>query len=353
MSYKKVVFLFGGLGAEHEVSIATAKAALPTFEDEFELLPVFITKGGMWCVTESYVPAKDAWAVADKLMTQPGTISEVALDEIEATDPYVVFIGLHGEFGEDGTVQALLTARGLAFTGSDAEASALAMDKPRVFELLQNEDVTVPEFLEITATTPQTDIFAFADFRGFPIVVLPADKGSSVGVSIVKNRDDLAEALTLAKHHSERVLITSYIAGRELSCGILAISATTAVPLPPTEIIPNAGHDFFDYDAKYTAGEATEVTPADLPESITKHAQDIAKKVHLLVGADGYSRVDMILGHDSKLYVLEINTLPGMTPTSIIPQQAKAYGLTFGQLLTTICTNVDRSDKDFVTALND
>lgn len=350
---KKVVFLFGGPGAEHEVSVLTAKAAMPEFEDEFELLPVFITKGGMWVVAEEYVAASQAWDLAQNLINETGTISEVALDAIEATDPYVVFIGLHGEFGEDGTIQTLLESRGLAFTGSDAEASTLSLDKPKVLELLQNEDILVPEFLEVTESTPDTDIFAFADFRKFPLVVLPADRGSSVGTSIVKNRDELVEAIALAKEFSDKVLVSSYVAGRELSCGVLAISATSAVPLPPTEITPNNNHDFFDYDAKYIAGESTETTPANLSESITKEVQDLAKKVHLLVGADGYSRIDMILGEDSKLYVLEINTLPGMTQTSLLPQEAKAYGLTFGQLLTTICTNVDHSANDYVTATSD
>ncbi len=349
MTDKKVVFIFGGPSAEHEVSLATAKSTLPAFEDEFLLLPVFITKDTKWVVAEDFVPASEAWSVAEKLLDQPGTIADVALESIERHDPMVVFLGLHGEFGEDGTIQSLLEARGFLYTGSDSEASALAMDKPKVLELLQNEDIMVPEFLEITSDIPESEITDFAQFHQYPLVVMPADRGSSVGVTIAHTAEELNAGLAKAREFSPRVLITKYITGMEITCGLLATSKTDLVMLPVTEIVPNESHAFFDYDAKYVAGESEDITPARITPELTEKVQHLAKKVHHLVGADGYSRVDMIIDADGTPYVLEINTLPGMTPTSLIPQEAKAAGYTFGQLLTIICTNVDRSAKDVIT----
>jgi D-alanine-D-alanine ligase len=348
---KKVVFLFGGPGTEHEVSVATAKSALPNFAADYTLLPVFISKENKWVVANNYVSPGEAWATAQKLMTQSGLPNDIALDEIEKNDPYVVFIGLHGTFGEDGTVQTLLEARGLTFTGSDAEASALAIDKPKVLQILQDENILAPEFLELDHFTQESEILDFVHFHGLPVVTLPADNGSSVGVTIVKNENDLQSAIKHASHYGERVLLTKYIAGREVSCGALITNKTDLTALPPTELIPVKGHDFFDYDAKYTPGATQEITPPkDMDDDVVLQIQTIAKKVHHILSADGYSRTDMIIDKDNKIYVLELNTLPGLTQTSILPQQARAYGLSFTELLTTLCENADRSAKDYITA---
>lgn len=344
-----IIFLFGGPGVEREVSVATAKAAMPAFPDDYKIKPVFITPDQKWVVAETYVSPDQAWSVAEGLLSKNGVPEAMALEDIEQTAPSLVFIGLHGEYGEDGVIQAILETRGLPFTGSGAEASALAIDKPKVFQLLQDEGILVPEFLELTPDVPPADIQAFIDFQELPIVVLPADRGSSVGVTIVRDAADLDAAIAAAKQVSERVMLTKYIPGREFSAGVLVTSATEVTPLPPTELIWGAGHDFFDYDAKYRAGETQEVTPPDLPLETIKRLQGLALQVHRLVTADGYSRVDMILDSNNMVYVLEINTLPGLTPTSILPQEAKVHGLSFTQLLAAICQNVDRSDKDYLT----
>ncbi|HEY1074743.1 MAG TPA: D-alanine--D-alanine ligase [Patescibacteria group bacterium] len=349
MSEKKVTFLFGGPGSEREVSVATAKSALPSFDDQFRIQPVFITPDRRWVVSENYVAPGEAWDVAMRLMTQSAVPSDIALETIETSSPDVVFIGLHGEYGEDGTVQALLEARGLAYTGSNSEASALAMDKPKVLQILQDEDLLVPEFLEVTPEVTPSDVQAFADFNGYPLVVLPADRGSSVGVTIVKQSEDLDSAIEQARTKSDRVMVTKYIAGQEVSCGLLVTDKNELTALPVTDLNPIEGHDFFDYDAKYLAGECDEVTPSRLPEDVQTNVQEIARKVHQLLGADGYSRVDMIVTPNHEVYVLELNTLPGMTQTSIIPQQAKVHGLSFSELLATICNNIDRSNEDYLT----
>lgn len=331
------------------MSVATAKSALPSFSDEFIVQPVFITLDRKWVVAESFVPASKAWEVANKLMSHVGLPSDIALEIVESASPDVIFIGLHGEYGEDGTVQALLEARGLVYTGSNSEAAALAMDKPKVLQILQDEDVLVPEFLEITPEVTSSDIQAFADFNGYPLVVLPADRGSSVGVSIVKQSEDLDAAIEQAKKQSDRVMLSKYIAGQEVSCGLLVTDKNELTTLPVTDLNPVAGHDFFDYDAKYLAGECDEVTPSLLPEDVQANVQTTARKVHQILGTDGYSRVDMIVTPNHEVYVLELNTLPGMTETSIIPQQAKVHGLSFSELLATICNNIDRSNEDYLT----
>lgn len=349
MTGKKVTFLFGGPGDEHEVSCLTAKSALPAFEDRFVLKPVFITKAGRWVVADNFVPAPRAWTSAEALQTKLGVPMEMALNELDEDIPDIVFIGLHGRLGEDGTLQTFLDAQGLIYTGSDAEASALAIDKPRVLELLQNEGIDVPEFLEVSSATPSSAAEDFALFHQLPLVILPADSGSSVGVRIIRESGHLAEAIKEARKYSRRVLITKYIPGREVSGGVLATGEAEIVALPPTMLIPSSKHQFYDYEAKYTPGETKEVTPPEMDQEIVGEIRNLARRVHLLVGADGYSRTDMIVAPDGKIFVLEINTLPGLTATSIIPQQAKAYGLTFGQFLTTICDNVDRSGQDFLT----
>jgi D-alanine-D-alanine ligase len=349
---KKIVFLFGGPGDEHEVSVATAKSAIPSFEDQFVVLPVFINKDNQWNVSKEYCEPKDAWIIAESLMEDRGINQEVALDEIEKSDPYVVFIGLHGRFGEDGTIQTLLEARGLAYTGSDAEASALAIDKPKVLQILQDEDILTPEFLEVHSATPESNIRDFTSYHGFPVVILPADSGSSVGVTIVKNENDIMPAIEKARTSSGSVMLSQYIKGREVSTGVLVTGSNELVCLPPTELIPTEGHDFFDYEAKYLPNATKELTPAPMDEAVINQIQALAKQIHHLVSADGYSRTDMIVGDNNAIYVLEINTLPGLTATSILPQQAQVYGLSFGELLTVICNNVDRTSPEYMTALS-
>jgi D-alanine-D-alanine ligase len=349
---RKVAFIFGGPGHEHEVSCATAKSALPKFNAGFRVCPIFIHKDRKWVVHDGYVDPADAWEIAESLQTMPGLPADVALDEIDARAPDCVFIGLHGEYGEDGTIQAILESRGMPYTGSDADASALAIDKPKVLQLLQDEGISVPDFLELVRALGGKDAKEFIDFHGYPVVILPADSGSSIGVHLVRNQEELDSALNHAWKQSERCMISNYISGQEVSCGLLVTGKTTLIALPPTQILPSSGHDLFDFEAKYTTGETEEITPPRMDGSIIEKIQFTAKRVHQLVGADGYSRVDMIIC-DGEPYVLEINTLPGLTSTSILPQEASAVSISFSQLLTYICDAVDTSGSNYATAVTD
>lgn len=344
-----VAFLFGGPGDERDVSLATAKRAMPSFPDGYQIKPVYITHDRQWVPAESYVVADRAWANATPLMAKSGIPAEIALDELERERPDVVFIGLHGEYGEDGTVQALLEARGLTFAGSQSAASALALDKPKIFQLLQDEAITVPEHLEVTAAVLDGDVEDFVRFHGLPVFILPATSGSSVGVKKITDQTQLMPGLTAARDRYDRLVVSKAIEGREVSCGTLVVGSDELVALPPTELVPSPNHQFFDYDDKYVAGETREITPAPMASDVLKRIQALALRVHKLIGADGYARVDMIVSDDGHITVLEINTLPGLVATSILPQQAAAQGIPYGELLATICVNA-KPAPEYLTA---
>ncbi len=346
---KKIIYLFGGPGAEHAVSIAAAQHTLPSFPEQFSILPVFITKERQWVAGQEFIPGEKAWQESLALRDKKGLPADVVIDHIEVLQPDLFFIGLYGEYGEDGTVQTILETRGLLHTGSDAEASALAINKPKVLQILQDEGINVPDFLAITADSIDNDSISFCDYVGYPVVLLPAEGGSSVDTALIHNQVELAAKLKELRPKYDHLLLSKHLAGREISCGVLVTSDNKLTTLPPTEIKLPPSQPLFDYDAKYTPGKTEEITPAPLPSEIGDEIKNLAYRVHQLVGADGYSRTDFIL-HNNKPYVLEINTLPGLTATSILPQQALAKGISFPELLTLICSNVDQTQAEYLTA---
>jgi len=267
---------------------------------KYEVLPVLINKDGSW----------------------PVDIDDLA-DEVD-----IAFIALHGEYGEDGTVQEVLREAGIPFTGSDVLPSALGMNKILSSRLLMSQGVSVPRFVVVHKHEKSIDPF---DHFGFPVVVKPADRGSSVGVSVVRGPEELYVALQNAFRLSKDAIIQEYIPGHEVTCNVLDDGLGDVVPLPVIEIIPRSG-GMFDYDAKYTPGASDEIVPARLSDEGTELVQRAAVAAHRAVGASGVSRTDMIIGEDGELYVLEINTIPGMTSTSLLPKAAEAHGLTLQDL---------------------
>ena len=241
----------------------------------------------------------------------------------------VALIILHGPFGEDGTVQGMLDLLGIPYQGSGVLGSALAMNKTIAKYLYQQAGLPVPPFVVVdhNADVVTGDIVSQL---GLPIVVKPVEGGSSVGMSIVKTEQDLADAVGKALKYDASVLLEAYIEGVELTGGVLGNDVVEALPL--IEIVPNKDHEFFDYEAKYVAGITKEICPARVDQQITEKAQDYARRAHRALSCRGYSRTDMIL-KDGELFVLETNTIPGMTATSLFPQAAKAGGLSFSQLL--------------------
>ena len=296
-----VAVLMGGPSAEHEVSLASGEVVTKSLDSEkYDTFPVIITRGGEWTI-----PIEEVRDKAD-----------------------IAFIALHGEYGEDGTVQELLHEAEVPYTGSDMFSSALAMNKIISARLLSSHGIKVPRFVSVHKHEKVVDPF---DHFGYPIVVKPANRGSSVGMTIVRNLEELYPALRKAFGFSRDVIIQEYVPGHEVTCPVIDDGLGDVVPLPVVEIVPRSGGSF-DYHAKYTPGATDEITPARLSEEGTEIVQRTAVAAHRAVGASGLSRTDMIIGDDGDLYVLEVNTIPGMTSNSLLPKSAQAYGLTLAEL---------------------
>jgi len=236
---------------------------------------------------------------------------------------------LHGPYGEDGTVQGLLELLDIPYQGSGVMGSAVAMNKVATKKMYELAGLPVPAYI----VSSRGDVIEPGEVEkriGFPVVVKPAEAGSSVGMSIVKEKDMLKPAMDKAFEHGNTILLEAYIEGVELTAGVLGNETLEALPL--IEIIPNEEYAFFDYEAKYTPGKTDEICPARIDDAVTEKAQTFAKMAHQALFCEGYSRTDMMLkGKD--LYILETNTIPGMTATSLLPQAAQVGGMTFTVLL--------------------
>ena len=234
----------------------------------------------------------------------------------------VVFLGLHGACGEDGRIQATLDLMGIPYTGSGCLGSAIAMDKDLTKQLVSAAGVRTPQWRVLHYTEAQ--ISALGGELKLPCVVKPVDSGSSIGVAIAHNREELEKALR-ENVGLGRVIVEQYISGREIQVGVLKDKA-----LPSIEIIPKEG--FYDYRNKYQAGAAVEICPAPVEPEVERMLGATALKVHKLLALRTYSRTDFIVTGAGEIYFLEINTLPGMTPTSLVPQEAAAAGIDYNTL---------------------
>ncbi len=239
---------------------------------------------------------------------------------------------LHGGAGEDGTVQLLLEVLGLPYPGSGPRASALCMDKPRAKEVLTRRGIPVPPGTVYNggAITPFCEQ-ALSDY-GLPLVLKPCNQGSSVGVRIADHTNDLADTLSEGFARFGPLLVEAYIPGRELTAGILRIEGIEQA-LPLVEMRPKTRFSHYNYEAKYTNGLTEFLVPAPLDEAATRRAQEVSLAAHRALGCSGFSRIDLRLGEDGTPYVLEANTLPGMTPMSDLPRAAAAVGISFNQLV--------------------
>lgn len=247
----------------------------------------------------------------------------------EAAALDVAFILLHGPFGEDGTMQGFLELLGIPYQGSGVLGSAIAMDKNLAKILYRNAGLKVPEWY-MAAPGDITQPSRVISRLGLPLVIKPGSQGSSLGMTIARSEKDIAAGLEKAFALDRQVMVEEFIRGREITGGVIGNDALTALPL--VEIIPGEGYEFFDYEAKYQPGASREICPAELDSAITTRAQQHAITAHQALQLRGYSRTDMIVS-DDQIYVLETNTIPGMTPTSLLPQAAAAAGLDFPALL--------------------
>ncbi|MBF0099283.1 MAG: D-alanine--D-alanine ligase [Desulfobacterales bacterium] len=239
------------------------------------------------------------------------------------------FIVLHGSFGEDGTIQGLLELLNIPYQGSGVLGSAIAMNKLASKKLYEHAMLPVPTYYVLRKNGTFSLKQCLTDI-GLPMIVKPVEGGSSIGMSIVKSADELDDALHQAFSVDSTVLLEKKINGIELTCGV--IGNNTIEALPVVEIIPNKEFAFFNYIAKYTPGATNEICPARIPDHIAKKAQDYAIRAHQVLFCRGYSRTDMILEGD-ECYLLETNTIPGMTATSLLPLAANVSGISFSELL--------------------
>jgi D-alanine-D-alanine ligase len=236
---------------------------------------------------------------------------------------------LHGPLGEDGTIQGMLDLLDIPYQGSGVLGSALAMNKLASKKIYEKAGLRIPPYL--VATKGDTVHGShFANPLGLPLVVKPVSGGSSIGMSIVKSVADLPSAMDMAFEEDDSVLVESYLSGTELTCAVIGNDRLEALPV--VEIRPGKDFEFFDFNAKYTAGATTEICPADIPKETTAEIQSIAKTAHTALFCKGYSRTDLILSNGD-LFVIETNTIPGMTRTSLLPLSAQAAGIDFSRLL--------------------
>jgi D-alanine-D-alanine ligase len=251
-----------------------------------------------------------------------------AINSSLLNDVDVVFSAMHGKWAEDGTIQSLLELRGMKYTGSKVLASALAMDKEMSKVIFRQAGVQTADWFTISERRFEPVLIAdeINQRFGFPCIIKANDQGSTVGLKIVQDESEVEEGIVIAQQYSSKALIEKYIPGRELTVAILLNEA-----LPVLEIVPKDG--FYDYKHKYTSGMSEYIVPAKIPDEVAKKAQQQALTAFHSLGCEGYARVDFRMTDQNELYCLEVNTLPGMTPTSLVPKAAKAVGISFEELI--------------------
>ena len=293
---KKIGVIMGGLSAEKEVSMTSGGAVLKALREAgYNVFPVLFDGGGV-------------------------------IDELRRAAPDVVFIALHGRYGEDGTIQGLLEIMGIPYTGAGVTGSALAMDKAATKKVLTYHGIPTADFVTLHRGRFDPKRTMVECLLGYPVVVKPSTLGSTIGMSFVYKEKDLLPAIELAFTHDADVLLEKFIEGREITAGVL-----DGEPLPLVEIVAPGG--VYDYQAKYQSHETKYVCPAVLDAVTAMKIQDLAVETYRALQCYGVGRVDFRLDGNGGVWVLEMNTIPGMTATSLLPKAAKAAGLDFTALV--------------------
>jgi D-alanine-D-alanine ligase len=314
----------GGTSSERDVSLASGIRITEALRSRgHDVIPVDTVKGRLTAEQERELLAGNVVKAAPpdtKALVRMNAAMQGTLRSLPQAD--VLFLALHGGQGEDGTLQALLDLTGVPYTGSGHLASALAMDKDLSKHLFRAAGVPTADWL---MAPPVPSVEQVRSALGFPVIVKPSKQGSTVGLTMVRQPGELHAAIDQAFEHDDEVMIERFIAGRELTVGILGDEA-----LPVGEIIPK--HEIYDYECKYTAGMAIEEFPAKLSAAETQTIQALARRAFAALKLRGYARIDFRMASDGTFYCLEANTLPGMTQTSLIPQAAAAAGISFPEL---------------------
>jgi D-alanine-D-alanine ligase len=337
----QIAVLLGGTSAERDVSLASGFRIIDALRSAGHLVTaVDPATGVLSAQAETALRASGVKAeppsleALKRLTTVKGDMVEGLTSIPEVRDADVVFLALHGGYGEDGTIQAVLDLAGIPYTGSGHLGSALAMDKDLSKTLFKAAGVQTAPWLMAPVTAD-----VVGPTLGWPVVVKPSKQGSTVGLSIVREGAALQAAIDEALLYDDEVMVERFVPGRELTVGVLGDQA-----LPVGEIFPR--HEIYDYECKYTAGMATEVFPADLAPAVAARLQRQAVLAFDALKLGGYARVDFRLTDGGESFCLEVNTLPGMTQTSLIPQGAAAAGMSFVALCERIVAlALERSSK--------
>ncbi|MFD2630711.1 D-alanine--D-alanine ligase [Oceanobacillus kapialis] len=294
----RIAVLYGGVSGEREVSLSSGKGIMQALKNN-----------GHEVVGIDFHPNK--------------------LEEILKLDVDLVFIGLHGKFGEDGRVQGLLEMLGLPYVGSGVLASSLAMDKAKAKQLFELNNLPVAKS-KMYRVDDLTDLHAMEteinDLFTMPFVIKPNREGSTLGLTIVEAKEQIIPGIQSATKSDNMVLVEDFIKGREMTVAVLGEEA-----LPIIEIIPK--NAYYDYESKYAAGGSEHIVPAQIDKQTTTTIKELAVQAHKVLGCETYSRVDFILTEENQPILLEVNTLPGMTPTSLFPDAAKEVGLSYDSMI--------------------
>ena len=355
---RKVVILCGGPSAEYVVSLTSARAVAHNLDrHRYRVRVACIEESGSWIFPEEEWTAQTPPSRVDKLfdlldMPELCPIGYLArrapaegLARLQQWRPDIVLPIMHGAYGEDGRLQGLLDFIGIPYIGSGVLASALGMDKKRTKDFLGAHGIRTARHMVLSSTASmahrEDQLEAAGSLLGWPLVVKPNRGGSSLAAGLAANTEELRALVARALDGDTEALIEQFIKGAEVTGSVfdLAESFGGRLVAPPTEIRPKRS-SFFDFDAKYRPGATDEITPAQLPEEVLTRIQAVAEKAHDLLGCTGMSRSDMIIAEGGQPVFLEINTIPGMTPTSLLPQGAAALGVHTSTLLTGLIEGV-------------
>ncbi len=338
----KIALLAGGLSSEREVSLSSGRGVLNGLRNLGHNVVVIDPIYGDSMADEDLI-------FKDKISKEFPTLEKIRLLQKESShklidcinsdffnDIELVFIGLHGKYGEDGKIQTLLELKGLKYTGSGIQASAVAMDKDLSKLVFEKNNILTPEWLTLYSENNVKYDESILQL-GNPLVIKPNDEGSTVGLTIANNEEEFYLGIKTAFNYSDKVLLERYIKGRELTVSIIDSKA-----YPVIEIVPHEG--FYDYEHKYSKGKSTYVCPAVIQQDVAEKAKEFALNAYNALNCKVYARVDFLLTEEKDLYCLEVNTLPGMTELSLVPMAAKALKMDFDNLIKTI---IDSSLKKY------
>lgn len=336
---KRIIAVFmGGISSEHDISLKSGSNVVDALaEGQYNVFPVIIGKNGSWHLPETAQKRGQAFD-PDSLLARPALNAAWGLQGLIDFGIEAVFIALHGKGGEDGLMQGFLQTAGIPYTGSGVLGNALCMDKVLTKRILRQCGLPTANdiVIQTSGIAPDTLAAHVNDVEaavGFPCVIKISDQGSSHFVKIIADRQEFIATLPDFKNAGKEVLVEELIRGREVTCAVIdSLEHGSCYALPPTELRP-VDSSWFDYHAKYTPGATEEITPAPVDDSITAEIQRLASRCHQLLHCSGMSRTDMFLREDGQLVILEVNTIPGLTSTSLIPQAAAAVGISFRKLL--------------------